>query len=467
MSFPKLAFSRLRIAAAAALLLGLHGVVLAQTAPAGQELTERERQLLDRIRALEDRLAAVEARLAAAPAAPAPSQAAKPAPQPELSATGDSTSLPGFAAGTTIDFLLDGYYEYNFNDPVGRVNLLRPFDPTSNSFTLNQGAMVVERAADPSQGRRWGVRLDLMFGQATESLSGNPTNEPRTAPYRNIFQAYGTYIFPLGSGLTVDFGRFASSVGFEGSFAKDQIDYTRSLLFAALPFYHMGFRTSYKLSDKVTATWMLVNGLNQMEDFNGFKSNDLLLSASLSKSFTWTANYYFGQEGRDLVPSAISNLPPALPTQPGLSIQPVSPTPNGRTQIGDTYFTWNASSKLSFVGEGDYVISRLYANSYPTHLLGGAGYVKYQFVPRFSLAGRYEYLSDRGGYLSGATQALKEATITATVQPADGFQLKWEFRRDYSNQLFFLTHAPGILSKDQNTALLALLWWFGGKQGAW
>ncbi len=460
------------------ILQGGNCAAFAQANPPAQEPTERERQLIERIRVLEERLSAIEARIPAPPTAaqtasavPQAHSAAAPSPtaaQPERSATGDSLSLPGFAAGTTINFLLDGYYEYNFNEPVGRVNLLRPFDPTSNNFTLNQAAMVIERAPDPSQGRRVGVRLDLMFGQTTEGLGGNPANEPRPAPYRNVYQAYGTYVAPLGSGLTVDFGRFSSPIGSEGTLAKDQINYTRSLLFTALPAYHMGFRTSYKLTDKLTATWMLVNGLNQMEDFNGFKSNHLMVSATLSKNLTWTGGYYFGQENRDLVqPPAASNLPPSIPTQPGLSTEPVSPRPNGRTHIVDTYFTWNATSKLSLVGEGDYIASRLYSNSYPSHLAGGAGYVKYQLVPKFSLAARYEYVSDRGGYLSGSTQALKEGTLTAAYQPLDGFQLKWEFRHDYSNQPFFLSHAPGRLKQEQNTALLGLLFWFGGKQGSW
>jgi hypothetical protein len=348
------------------------------------------------------------------------------------------------------------------------VNLLRAFDPTSNTFTLNQGAVVVERAPDPSQGRRIGLRLDLIFGQATESLAGNPANEPRTAPYRNIFQAYGTYVVPLGTGLTVDFGRFASSLGFEGSFAKDQMNYTRSFLFTALPFYHMGFRSSYKPTDRITATWLLVNGVNQMEDFNGFKSNQLMLSAALSKKLTWTGAYYFGQESRDLLqPATVPNLPPMLPTQPGLSTDRLSPRPDGRTHIADMYFSWNPTSKLSVVGEGDYIVSRSYSNAYPAHLAGGAGYLKYQLVPKLSLAGRYEYVSDRGGYFSGATQALKDATVTATYQPAEGFQMRWEFRHDYSNQAFFLTHGAGQAKKEQNTALLGLLFWFGGKQGSW
>jgi len=440
-----------------------------------QSTSDREQQLLDRIHSLEDRLAALEAKVnsgapppAAAATAPAPANAvATPAPSEQKSATGDSLSLPGFASGTTFSFLLDGYYEYNFNHPLGRVNLLRPYDPTSNNFTVNQGVMVVERLPEPAEGRRYGVRLDLMFGQATESLAGNPANEPRTAPYRNIYQAYGTYVFPAGKDLTVDFGRFSSPLGFEGTFDKDQIDYTRSFLFTALPFYHLGFRASYPISGSTTLTGMVVNGLNQSEDFNGFKSAGIGITHTFSKTVSWTGTYYTGQENRDLNAAALSNVPPVLPTQPGLSTTPVGPTPDGRAHIIDTYLNWNATSKLTFVAEGDYILNRLYSNSYPAHVVGGAGYLKYQIAAPFYIAGRWEYVSDRGGYLSGTTQALKEGTLTAVWQPVDGFQTRWEFRHDYSNQPFFLSDVSGVLKRDQTTALMGLLWWFGGKQGSW
>jgi Putative beta-barrel porin-2, OmpL-like. bbp2 len=436
--------------------------VLSAAAAIAQEPTERERQLLERIRILEERMGALEARVGT------PQQTAVPQAAPHApAADAQQQPVPAVLAGTTVNLLLDGYYEYNFNRPVGRINLLRPFDPTSNNFTLSQGLVVIERAPDPANGRRWGARLDLMFGQTTEGLSGNPLNEPRSAPYRNLYQAFGTYVVPLGSGLNVDFGRFASSLGFEGTLAKDQLNYTRSLLFTALPAYHMGFRSAYKINDKVTATWLLVNGINQTEDFNGFKSNHFMLTAALTKTFSWTGSYYIGEENRDLNPVAPSNLPPSIPTQPGLSTDPVVPRPNGKTHIADTYFTWNVTPKLTAVGEGDYIVNRVFSNSHPVDLSGGAGYLKYQFVPAFSLTGRFEYLSDRGGFLSGATQALKEGTLTAAYQPADGFQIRWEFRQDYSDHPFFFTETPGVLRKRQNTALIGLLWWFGAKQGAW
>jgi hypothetical protein len=83
------------------------------------------------------------------------------------------------------------------------------------------------------------------------------------------------------------------------------------------------------------------------------------------------------------------------------------------------------------------------------------------------MAGRGEYLSDRGGLFSGVTQALKETTLTADFKVAEGFLLRGEWRRDFSNQPFFLTDTPGIRKKEQNTATLGLIWWFGRKDGSW
>lgn len=130
------------------------------------------------------------------------------------------------------------------------------------------------------------------------------------------------------------------------------------------------------------------------------------------------------------------------------------------THITDTYVTWTATPKLTLAGEADYIVNR------PNRLTGGAGYLKYQFRPQFSVAGRFEYLSDRA-YFTTVRQALRDVTLTATYQPADGFQIRWEYRRDQSDRRFFPTSTAGRLSKDQNTALMALLWWFGGKTGAW
>ena len=382
----------------------------------------------------------------------------------------DDNKVLGFLRDTTINVALDGYYAYNFNNPVGRVNLLRAYDVLSNEFSLNQANIVVDHPPDAAAGRRWGGRLDLQFGQATDTLQGNPANEPRPQIYRNVFQAYGTYIIPLGKGINVDFGKWGSSLGIEGNYSKDQINYSRAYWFDFLPFYHMGVRVSAPISNRFTLNYWVVNGTNQVEATNGFKDELFGFTAKPSKNVAWTMNYYLGQEHPDR-----TVIPPTspIPVQPGLSFAAIRPAPNGRTHIFDSYVTWQATSTLSFALEGDYFIQRLWNNeapgqsSAPSHVAGGAAYVRYQFNPKIAFATRAEYLSDRGGLFSGLTQALKENTVTFDYTVADGFLMRYEWRRDFSNKPTFLTDVQNVLSKDQTTATVGLIWWWGRKEGSW
>jgi hypothetical protein len=375
-----------------------------------------------------------------------------------------------FLRDTTVNVGLDGYYAYNFNHPVGRVNLLRAYDVLSNEFSLNQASVIFEHAPDVSAGRRWGGRLDLQFGQATDTLQGNPSNEPRPQIYRNVFQAYGTYVVPIGKGLNVDFGKWSSSLGIEGNYTKDQINYSRSYWFDFLPFYHMGVRGSYPISDRFVVNYWVVNGTNQVEATNGFKDELFGFTAKPRESITWTVNYYLGQDHPDRF--AVPPTSP-IPVQPGLSFQAIRPAPDGRTHIFDSYVTWQATSKLYLALEGDYFIQRLWRtegpghSSAPSHVDGGAAYLRYQFTPKFAVATRAEYMSDRGGLFSGLTQALKENTVTFDYTVAAGWLMRYEWRRDWSNQPSFLSDVQGVLSKEQNTATVGLIWWWGRKEGPW
>ena len=145
-------------------------------------------------------------------------------------------------------------------------------------------------------------------------------------------------MFPLGSGLTVDFGKWASSLGLETNYTKDQWNYSRSYWFDYLPFYHMGARASYRFNDALAVNYWLTNGIQQTETFNNYK--DQLFGAEINptKSVTWTTNFYVGQEHRD-VEQILAPGVPALPTQPGLSVVPIVPAPDGKLQIFDTYAT--------------------------------------------------------------------------------------------------------------------------------
>jgi Putative beta-barrel porin-2, OmpL-like. bbp2 len=138
-------------------------VVAPPAASASSESIERERLLIDRIERLERRLAELESRAESKgvrePLRPAstsglPGQSVegvaktqpdKTASEPQQISKEDRGSLD-FLRDTTFNVSVDGYYGYNFNKPVGRINLLRAYDVMSNSFSLNQASVVIERA---------------------------------------------------------------------------------------------------------------------------------------------------------------------------------------------------------------------------------------------------------------------------------------------------------------------------------
>ncbi len=392
----------------------------------------------------------------------AASECAEAQTRDDQSAAAEPSPLDGvtFAVG------LDGYYAWNGDRPVGRINLLRAYDVSSNSFSLNQATVILERAPDVDKGRRMGLRLDLMFGQATETLQGSGANEPRPQVYRNLFQAYGSYVVPAGRGLQVDFGKFASALGFENNYTKDQLNYSRSYFFNYLPFYHFGFRATYPVNDRLSLTYWLVNGAQQSEDFNGFKSQAAIITIKPVPSVSWNVNYYSGREARDLNPALNPGLP-ALPTQPGLSADALAALDRSQLHIFDTYAAWTRDP-VTLGAEADYVALQPDGGSASSTVVrGGAAYAQYRPTPHMQLAARYEFFGDRAGLFSGQQQDLHDITATITYQPQDGVMLRGEWRRDSASQPFFLGPSLADRRREQQTVTLGLVWWFGSKRGTW
>jgi len=157
---------------------------------------------------------------AAPPPTPTPQQSEAPAVQEQ-----SDDLWRGLVFGATIET----FYQYNWNRPPDRVLPLRAYDTRANTFAIQQAALIVDAAPDPEVGRRFGGRVDLQFGMATDTVQGNPANEPRPDAYRHLWQVYGTYVMPVGpNGLQVDAGKYASMLGYETNYAKDNQAFSRA-----------------------------------------------------------------------------------------------------------------------------------------------------------------------------------------------------------------------------------------------
>jgi hypothetical protein len=344
---------------------------------------------------------------------------------------------------TVFGVTFEGYHEWNANEPPDRVNTLRAYDTRANTFGIQQAAGVVELPPSAADGRRWGLRLDLQFGQATETVQGSRANEPRPEVYRNVWQAFGSYIVPVGRGLRLDFGKFASNLGYETNYAKDNQAFSRAYLFNFLPFYHMGVRATLPVHDRVTLMGTLTNGTQQTEEFNEFKSVQASVTLTPVDRLGWTVNYYAGREQPD-------------DGQPG--------GPDGVFRVFETNATFTLSDRVSLGLDVSHTSNEVNARDPALSLDGLGAYARVQVAPKTALGLRYEWLDDEGLF-AGVDQVLQEVTLTAEQRLAEGLLLRAEYRHDWSDEASFPSD-EGLRTR-QPTVLVGAIWWFGSKSGAW
>jgi hypothetical protein len=179
--------------------------------------------------------------------------------QDAMSPDGDSpvmtalkeTKLSGFVdAGYMFSFnqLNTGTHAVNFNNPS------RVFDNKSNSFYLNSVQLNVERLA--TEKMIVGYHLELAAGHDPLVYDGSNVT---------LQEGWVQILAPLGSGLDIRIGKQATLMGYEVIESKDDLNYSRSLLFGfAENFTNTGVRATYNFSDKFWGTVGLNNGPNTL-----------------------------------------------------------------------------------------------------------------------------------------------------------------------------------------------------------
>jgi hypothetical protein len=135
------------------------------------------------------------------------------AQEPEGTQTQKAADNPW--AGLVFGATFETFYQYNWNRPPDRVLPVRAYDTRSNTFAIQQAALIIDAVPDVAAGRRFGGRVNLQFGMATDTVQENPANEPRPEVYRHRWQVYGTYVLPVGpDGLQINAGKYASMLGY-------------------------------------------------------------------------------------------------------------------------------------------------------------------------------------------------------------------------------------------------------------
>ena len=328
------------------------------------------------------------------------------------------------------------YYDYNSNQPASRTNSFRSFDGASNQFALNLVELVVDKTPEITNSRT-GYHLALGFGQAMNAVNGTDPGGLGFDQY--LKEAYFSYLAPVGKGLQIDAGKFVTPHGAEVIETKDDLNYSRGLLFSyAIPYYHYGLRAKYAFSDKYSVSGFLVNGWNNVVDNNTGKTYGVGFGWNPTKKISFTQNFMAGPEQ--------------------------SNNNSNWRQLWDTVITYSPTSKLSFTLNTDYGRGdRMKGVVDPVFWTGAAGYVKYAFNEKYAVVTRYEYYDDANGFTTGTAQHFNGFTATFQRLTAEHILSRLEFRRDMSNEPTFV-RGNGLPAGAQNTLTAGLVFMFDSRE---
>jgi hypothetical protein len=215
--------------------------------------------------------------------------------------------------------------------------------------------------------------------------------------------------------------------------AKDNWNYSRSLLFSlAIPYYHMGVRATYNPNDKVSLGVNLSNGWNNVVDNNTGKTAGFMAILKPTSAVTWTANYMVGPE------QTASN--------------------DVMRHLFDTTLSYTATPQVSAMVNYDF------GKEDSSKWQGVGLYVKYAPNSWFALVPRYEFLKDKDGFMTLASQNIQEFTLTAEFKHKDGVMMRVEYRGDMSNLDggYFLKNTSELV-KNQNVFTIGWVYAFSSK----
>jgi hypothetical protein len=340
-----------------------------------------------------------------------------------------------------VTAFVDGYYSYNYNQPTiganNQINDLYNFNDKTDMVELSAVKLTLNH--DPAP---FGARFDFLYGR-----TNNLVDAGLQADY--IEQAFLSLKPRAAKGFEADFGKFVTSAGAEVVEAKDNWNYSRSLLYAwAIPYTHFGLRTSMPVSKTETVGVQVVDGWNLVTKNNGWATVGIT-SAYVKTKYTWNVNFYTGPEN-------------ALPGHGyrNLVDTTVLLTPNSKF---NAYVNYDyGHNRDAVVGSGESASGDHNINDWQ----GVAFALHQQFKATTAIAGRYEYFTDPNGFETGAAQHLNEFTGTFEYRVPRLSQTlitRAEYRHDQSNVPFFHKNNASMVD-GQSTVTVALILVLGPHQ---
>jgi len=162
------------------------------------------------------------------------------------------SGLSSFLNSVEIDGWVAGSYAYNTNEPNDSAgggglnqgipvpgNSYLPFHGDHNNFQVDQVWFGMGKTA--SEDSRAGFRIDTVYGATAAALgsTGGGLNDSASDLY--VYQAYVEYLAPIGDGVNLKLGKFATLAGAEVAQTTQNFNITRGILYNSFqPITHTG-----------------------------------------------------------------------------------------------------------------------------------------------------------------------------------------------------------------------------------
>lgn len=334
------------------------------------------------------------------------------------------------ASGISVSGYIDGAYSSaNRNVETGFSD--RVFDSQNDSMDLHQFGLTV--AKQPKEG--FGGLVNFTVGKDAQVIHSSPEATGSSSSMFDVTQAFGQY---ATGPLTVMFGKFTTLHGTEVIASTGNTNFSRSILFGAVPFTHTGVRATYAFSDTFSLTAGVNNGWDQLQDANKGKTAELGLSWAPIKPLSVILSAYSGSE-----------------------VNPSGATANSTRTSYDAVVTFSFTDALSLGLEYlDVSQEKASATGSTAKYSGYAGYLTWMMTPKWRAVVRGESFDDKDGvhFLTPDTK-YTEGTLTVSYLPSASFELRAEVRQDNATNAVF-TDNSGAASKTLQTMALQGLYKF-------
>jgi hypothetical protein len=219
---------------------------------------------------------------------------ATPVLGPAAIASAQSAPPPSSSAQWQYGGFFDLGYLWDANHPDNK--LFRGRGTAWHVDDLHVNMAGVSAKKKPSEPSRWGAELLVHTGKDDEifAFSATAPNIGGEKFLRHLGLANVSYLAPVGKGLAVQGGIFASLIGYDSLYAKDNFNYTRPWGADFTPYLMLGVNASYPFTDKLTGTFAVVNGYWHLANANSVPTSGAKLAYKATPLITVKQTILYG-----------------------------------------------------------------------------------------------------------------------------------------------------------------------------